>query len=704
MKKRKLNIFIFFIYMLLLYLLFELATDYFPSILFQSTQGTKYGLYFIAELFWLIMVIITIYIFKNSYVFSQKKEGFFKTLLIGFPLTMLSIIYLSSSIKEAFKADTYTLISLILYAITIGLTEELMIRGWILNEFLERYGNNKKNVILSIFFSALIFGGMHISNIWAGGQTVSETLIQILFAVEAGIFFGALYFRTRNLWAISFLHGFYDFSLILREVNLIKDCVSNETSLNYNMYSLFINGLQGLILVICAIIILRKSKTYEDFEDEISSEDINKSNNTKSIGTIACIVVFVIMINVQPSLFGVKEKELQNSSTCYNYKEVRFRYIETSHNNNKEFTINNNNYNYHFIKDGNKVTLEVKNEQNNNSIELLKGNFVDTFNVIENDNNYILTYIEKISISSGTKIWITTMDKNKNYFEKGDLEILKKSFIAIEMPYLVSYGTLKETTDNYNYVMAEDYMNNIFIIDKKMQPKKVIIDMSQPSEYEELRKNEENQNKLSKDLIDRVPFLNFKYIEYNDAYRGISIKKEEITEQTLLSNLYDKSTKEQLDIPVNLTICENLNPCVGEAYVNNEALMNSMREFYNINNIENNTFYVSGGIVEKTDNYYVYVGTEGFTKVTKVSLIVNSKKDNHQIIISEKAGFISDNTISKYSDIDTSIVNTFETNDEKTIQNYFDEHLNEFDTFTHIFTYDETTKNYNYKETMVNKG
>ena len=236
-----------------------------------------------------------------------------------------------------------------------------------------------------------------------------------------------------------------------------------------------------------------------------------------------------------------------------------------------------------------------------------------------------------------------------------------------------------------------------------MQPKKVIIDTTQPSEYEEIKKKEEAQNKLNKDLIDRVPFLNFKYIEYNDAYRGISIKKEEITEQTLLSNLYDKSTKEQLDIPVNLTICENLNPCVGEAYVNNEVLQNSMRELYNINNIENNTFYVSGGIVEKTDNYYVYVGTEGFTKVTKVSLIVNTKKEGHQIIISEKAGFISDNTISKYSDIDTSIVNTFETNDEKIMQNYFDEHLDEFDTFTHIFTYDETTKNYKYKETIVNQ-
>ena len=49
-----------------------------------------------------------------------------------------------------------------------------------------------------IFFSGLIFGGMHITNVLYG-QTLFDTLIQIAQATSVGVLLGAIYYRTKNI-------------------------------------------------------------------------------------------------------------------------------------------------------------------------------------------------------------------------------------------------------------------------------------------------------------------------------------------------------------------------------------------------------------------------------------------------------------------------------------------------------------------------
>ncbi len=700
-KKRRVNIILYFIFMIFMFLLFDFASSIIPSLLNTSIQGTKYGIYFTSELFWLILVIVVIYLAKNSYVFSEKKESFINTILIGTPIFLFSILYFLINVKYLASADKYTAISLILYSITIGLTEEFMCRGWILNEFLERYGDKRKYVILSIVFSALIFGGMHISNIWVGGQTISETLIQILFATSAGIFFGSLYYRTRNLWAMAFLHGFYDFSLLINDLQYIKDCTSNQTSFNYNMYSLAINGCLSIILLLSAFVIIRKSKTYSYLDEEISDEEINSSNKFKKIAIFACVVLFLFANNIPYKMFGVKDSELHNHETCYLYEEIKLGYVEMSNNNKEFFDFAINNKEYLFDKKDNKVTLTIN--DGINKIEVIIVNEkIDKFDVIEVDVMLLLIYAKQGSISRGTTIYYNTLEKNKNY-SKEDLEKLRNSFTKYELPSLVLVGKLKTEEDNYYYPAFKDYMGNLFIINKDNRLKKVILSTNKTNIIIEKQKEIDKEKiKMGEKLLNSVPFLKYKYYEYNDAYRGISTNIDNISEETLLANIYDNSKQEKLDIPIYSDICYNMNPCIGEIYVSKEEVSNKLKSMYNKDTLTKTAFAYQKGLVELKDNYYVYIATQERDSIKRISKIININSNNNELIIEEKAAFISKTIISKFSNIEESVIEDLKSEEESVYKNYFESNQDKFATFKHKFILNPDTNTYYYVETTTN--
>ena len=59
---------------------------------------------------------------------------------------------------------------------------------------------------------------MHLGNIFTMGQSVALTIAQILGAAATGVFFGVIYYKTKNIWTVVALHGLWDFSLFLGNV------------------------------------------------------------------------------------------------------------------------------------------------------------------------------------------------------------------------------------------------------------------------------------------------------------------------------------------------------------------------------------------------------------------------------------------------------------------------------------------------------
>lgn len=88
----------------------------------------------------------------------------------------------------------------------VGIAEEGMFRGYILN-FIEKKLDTKK----ALFYSSIFFGLLHSVNFLAG-QKISITMVQVVLTAIIGYVLGTIYLRSnRNLILVIVLHGLYDF-------------------------------------------------------------------------------------------------------------------------------------------------------------------------------------------------------------------------------------------------------------------------------------------------------------------------------------------------------------------------------------------------------------------------------------------------------------------------------------------------------------
>ena len=338
MKNKKTNIIILFIKILFLFFFIDILLGTFPAIITSIISSSKYGLSIIAEIVAISIALIVLVLSGNKYIFNGKREGFFKSLYIGLPMFIISIVYLISSVSQLVISKSfniYNFLALVLYCLTIGIFEEFLCRGWILNEFLEEHGSNRKQVITSIILSALIFGGMHISNIWIAHQDPFITILQICNAVTLGVFLGGVYYRTKNIWGVIFLHGFYDFALMLGDINEIKDCTTNELTSGIMLYEIVSIGVMVLMFILCSAIILRKSKLNPllDEPTPLSKTDLSKERTTKAL-----LIVGVILVNFIP-LPNVTQEEIDKFQTCYDYDTIKIDEYNLTVTNRTEFNI-----------------------------------------------------------------------------------------------------------------------------------------------------------------------------------------------------------------------------------------------------------------------------------------------------------------------------------------------------------------------------
>lgn len=139
---------------------------------------------------WLFVGIIVYLIFTNSLAFlNEGQAGPWQKIALLFVATML-----------------------------VGIAEEGVYRGYILNTIEKKVGIKK-----ALLYSSLLFGLMHSVNFLAG-PTLAQTIFQVLLTSAVGYVFGIIYLSTnRDLLLIMFLHGIYDFLVFnqtyLAEIN-----------------------------------------------------------------------------------------------------------------------------------------------------------------------------------------------------------------------------------------------------------------------------------------------------------------------------------------------------------------------------------------------------------------------------------------------------------------------------------------------------
>lgn len=98
-----------------------------------------------------------------------------------------------------------------------GISEELLTRSIALGN-MERCWREKKDMIYkTVIFSAMIFGLMHIVNIVFAlvrgldmTNVIPQVINQVIYNFGIGIFYGAVYMRTHNIWPCIIAHSLFD--------------------------------------------------------------------------------------------------------------------------------------------------------------------------------------------------------------------------------------------------------------------------------------------------------------------------------------------------------------------------------------------------------------------------------------------------------------------------------------------------------------
>jgi hypothetical protein len=165
------------------------------------------------EFLMLVSTIITVlilrkYVDKKTFTsIGFTSTGFVKQTTLGFItacvmyLVGTAILYYSNQIQFiAVNFNANTLFFSFLLCIVIALNEEILVRGYILGNLLDK----SKSKYIALVISALIFSCMHLLNF-------NITVLSTINIFLAGIILGAVYIFTRSLWFSISLHLFWNF-------------------------------------------------------------------------------------------------------------------------------------------------------------------------------------------------------------------------------------------------------------------------------------------------------------------------------------------------------------------------------------------------------------------------------------------------------------------------------------------------------------
>lgn len=180
---------------------------------------------------------------KNGIVSGLKKYG-----LIGIVVGIISgIAFFIGLTLDASPSIWKVLIEGIIYYIGVAIVEELYVRGLLLNLIQKISYKSKNSTLIAIIASSIIFGLGHIFGVL--GEPILVIVTKVIWTIAMGMYFGAIYKKTNNLWIPIILHFIID-------ICALPYCFTTNTS--YPMISLYIILPTYLILGFYSLYIIKK--------------------------------------------------------------------------------------------------------------------------------------------------------------------------------------------------------------------------------------------------------------------------------------------------------------------------------------------------------------------------------------------------------------------------------------------------------------
>lgn len=255
-----------------------------------ATRG-DYLYQFLSEIFGMIFGVAVIYLFGYKKIFKEKRIGFGKGLIVAGYLVVIAVYTLIVQFVVSMKSDlspVFSIIIFILCMVSIGVTEEFAFRGVVANLIFDKYGKDRAGVWFSVILSGVVFGFMHFSNAVGGVIAFKGVLVQVISAAFLGMLLTAIYFRTRNIWLLVFLHAFVDFASLIG-TGIFTNGTLQGTISGYSMIQVF----SVIPYTIVILVLLRKKKVQEIMGDVDMTS--SKGSRTRLGITVAIIAVIVLI-------------------------------------------------------------------------------------------------------------------------------------------------------------------------------------------------------------------------------------------------------------------------------------------------------------------------------------------------------------------------------------------------------------------------
>ena len=136
----------------------------------------------------------------------------------------------------------------IVYYIGVGIMEELYLRGLLQNIIEKWFGERKNATLYAILIASVLFGLGHIFG--ALGQPIVTVIAKTVWATALGVYFGAVYVVSKNLWVPIILH---------LTINLCGIPFCFSTSNQYPAIALITCLVSYVLLAIYGVYIIRKN-------------------------------------------------------------------------------------------------------------------------------------------------------------------------------------------------------------------------------------------------------------------------------------------------------------------------------------------------------------------------------------------------------------------------------------------------------------
>ncbi|URZ09124.1 CPBP family intramembrane glutamic endopeptidase [Clostridium felsineum] len=229
-----------------------------------KARPSDYDAILMSDSLGIIFAIIVMFLLRKINVLREKKDGILKGLFVGGFLTFIcffSLLAMLTTVQEKKLLPISSIIVFTLSMIAVGMAEEFIFRGIILNLLVDKFGKTTKGIWAAVIVSSVIFGCAHISNVLSGVH-LKAAFIQAMGTIAVGALLAAIYLRTRNIWVVIFLHAFMDFSSLIGAGFFGVSSFTGQV----NQYG-YIKLVSVAIYFIPVFILLRGSKMKEIIEN-----------------------------------------------------------------------------------------------------------------------------------------------------------------------------------------------------------------------------------------------------------------------------------------------------------------------------------------------------------------------------------------------------------------------------------------------------